>query len=230
MLKHEDQAREVLWVCEASSGKSHAIPRLRINSTMGGGARWLGDSKSLLVERVPIDRGKPPVAVVVPSAPDIQESDGKRSLVRTYEDLLNNPHDEALFDYYATAQLSSVDCSSGRITDIGKPAIFSRMDPSPDGQHILIVRIHRPYSYLVPESEFPRDVEIWDRTGKLEFKLASQPLAEHVPTEGVLTGPRDDRPAGPGGVDAVADRGHLARDPVAGDVGRALRERAAREA
>jgi dipeptidyl aminopeptidase/acylaminoacyl peptidase len=74
---------------------------------------------------------------------------------------------------------------------IGKPAIFSRVDPSPDGQHILVVRIHRPYSYIVPESEFPRDVEIWDHSGKLEYKLASLPLAEHVPTEGVLTGPRD---------------------------------------
>src|SRR5260370_23491560 len=74
---------------------------------------------------------------------------------------------------------------------VGKPAIFSDVDPSPDGQHILVSRIPRPYSYILPESEFPREVEVWDRTGKLEYKLASVPLAEHVPIEGVLTGPRD---------------------------------------
>jgi dipeptidyl aminopeptidase/acylaminoacyl peptidase len=36
-----------------------------------------------------------------------------------------------------------------------------------------------------------REVEIWDLTGKLEHKVASLPLADHVPIEGVLTGPRD---------------------------------------
>jgi dipeptidyl aminopeptidase/acylaminoacyl peptidase len=43
----------------------------------------------------------------------------------------------------------------------------------------------------MPESDFPREVEIWDLTGKLEHKVASLPLADHVPIEGVLTGPRD---------------------------------------
>src|SRR6185437_14097607 len=51
---------------------------------------------------------------------------------------------------------------------------------------------HRPsYSYIVPESDFPREVEVWDAKGNLEYKLASLPLADHVPIEGVLTGPRD---------------------------------------
>src|SRR5262249_49575471 len=155
---------------------------------------------NLLVQTVPAGRGNPPAEARVPDGPIIQESDGKKAPVRTYEDLLQNAHDEDLFDYYATVQLTIINVHAAKLgpmrasltTDhgIGKPGIFSRVQPSPDGQHILISRIHRPYSYLSPESEFPREVEVWDHSGKLEYKLASQPLAEHVPVEGVLTGPR----------------------------------------
>jgi dipeptidyl aminopeptidase/acylaminoacyl peptidase len=151
---------------------------------------------------VPASRGNPPDEVQVPNGPIIQESDGKKAPVRTYEDLLANPHDEALFDYYATAQLQvirhfhsakvgPIRASSLTESLIGKPAVFARVEPSPDGQHFLVTRIHRPYSYIMPQTDFPRDIEVWDSSGKLEFKVANQPLADHVPIEGVLTGPRD---------------------------------------
>src|SRR5262249_9491757 len=61
----------------------------------------------------------------------------------------------------------------------------------PDGKHILVVRSHRPYSYLLPASAFPKDIEVWDRTGKVVVQVASLPLADQVPIEGVPTGPRD---------------------------------------
>src|SRR5947199_6886505 len=102
-----------------------------------------------------------------------------------------SPHDEDRFDYSAGAQLALVAIRNGHAIPVGKPAVFSRVDVSPDGAHILVARIHRPYSYLLPFNDFPKDVEVWDRTGKVEYKLASLPLAEHVPIEGVLTGPRD---------------------------------------
>jgi dipeptidyl aminopeptidase/acylaminoacyl peptidase len=165
------------------------IPKVKINAIMGEPLQWMPDGTTLLVETVPATRGNPPAEPKTPDGPIIQESDGKRAPVRTYEDLLENPHDEALFDYYATAQLALV--KNGAVIPVGKPAIFSRVEPSPDGKHLLVVRIQHPYSYIMPESDFPREVEIWDLTGKLEHKVASLPLADHVPIEGVLTGPRD---------------------------------------
>jgi dipeptidyl aminopeptidase/acylaminoacyl peptidase len=42
----------------------------------------------------------------------------------------------------------------------------------------------------MPVDDFPHEVEVWDRTGKVEQHLASQPSAELVPIEGVITGPR----------------------------------------
>jgi dipeptidyl aminopeptidase/acylaminoacyl peptidase len=190
-----------LWVGDAATASAHRMEGIKISAVLGEPLQWLSDGHSLLVQTVPNGRGAPPAEAKVPGGPIIQESDGKKAPVRTYEDLLENPHDEALFDYYATVRLMVVHTHSGKLgpihasttteSHLGKPAIFSRVDPSPDGKHFLVSRIHRPYSYLMPQSDFPREVEVWDSKGNVEYKLASVPAADHVPIEGVLTGPRD---------------------------------------
>jgi hypothetical protein len=52
-------------------------------------------------------------------------------------------------------------------------------------------RVRRPYSYLFPHFAFPKDVEIWDRSAKVLYKLASLPLADEVPVDGVPMGARE---------------------------------------
>jgi len=194
-----------LWVGNVETAKAEKFEGFKISAIMGDPVQWMPDGKTLLVQTVPAGRGNPPAAPRTPDGPIIQESDGKKAPVRTYEDLLENAHDEDLFDYYATAQLTrvsfphvghlgpikaSVNFHAG--ANLGKPAVFARVDPSPDGKHLLVVRIQHPYSYIVPESEFPRVVEIWDAaSANVEHVVAGLPLAEHVPVEGVLTGPRD---------------------------------------
>jgi dipeptidyl aminopeptidase/acylaminoacyl peptidase len=190
-----------LWLGDAATGRAYRMEGIKVSAVLGDAVQWLPDGHSLLVQTVPAGRGAPPVEAKVPDGPIIQESDGKKAPVRTYEDLLENPHDEALFDYYATVQLVMVPVRSGQLgpvrasmttgTHVGKPGIFARVDPSPDGQHILITRIHRPYSYLTPQNDFPREAEVWSSKGNLEYTLASVPAADHVPVDGVLTGPRD---------------------------------------
>src|SRR5262249_2447521 len=39
--------------------------------------------------------------------------------------------------------------------------------------------------------EFPRDIEVWDRTGKVLHKVTSKPLEDRIPINGVATGPRN---------------------------------------
>ncbi|HEX7285561.1 MAG TPA: prolyl oligopeptidase family serine peptidase [Candidatus Angelobacter sp.] len=190
-----------LWVGSAATASAVREEGVRISAILGEAVQWMPDGHTLLVQTVPGNRGKAPAEPKSPDGPVIQESDGKKAPVRTYEDLLANAYDEALFDYYATAQLTLVHVHEGKLGpmkasvttegSVGKPSIFARVEPSPDGQHILVSRIHHPYSYIMPEGDFPRDVEVWDLKGKLEYRVASLPLAEHVPIEGVLTGPRD---------------------------------------
>ncbi len=180
-----------LWVGDAVSGSAQRISGIKLNAILGDPVQWMPDGRTLLVHAVPEKRGPAPAESRIPDGPIIQESDGKKAPAATYEDLLESRHDEDLFDYYSTSQLMLVDSRNGHATAIGKPGLFTRVESSPDGAHILTVRIHRPYSYLLPYQDFPKDVEVWDHSGKVEFKLASLPLAEHVPIEGVLTGPRD---------------------------------------
>lgn len=167
-----------LWVGNSATGAVRKIMGVRLNAAYGEAWQWMPDNRSLLCQLVPAGRGKPPAAPKVPVGPTIQESYGKAAQVRTYEDLLQNAHDEDLFDYYATSQLALVNVVSGQITPIGKPAIFVSSDPSPDGHHFLVVTNHKPYTYIAPASAFPKEVEIWDRHGKVEHKVASLPLTE----------------------------------------------------
>jgi dipeptidyl aminopeptidase/acylaminoacyl peptidase len=178
-----------LWIGQIGTYTANVVPKVRISAVLGDAVQWMPDSKTLLVQTVPANRGNPPAEPKTPEGPVIQESDGKRAPVRTYEDLLQNAHDEDLFDYYATTQLALV--KNGVATPIGKPGIFSRVEPSPDGKYLLISRLHRPYSYILPEGDFPREVEVWNLAGKVEYKVASLPLQDHVPIEGVPLGPRD---------------------------------------
>lgn len=179
-----------LWIGDAATGALKKIGRVRISAVFGEPLQWMPDQKTLLVQLVPASRGQEPEEPKVPAGPNVQESSGKPAPVRTYEDMLQNPHDEDLFDYYATAQMAFVDVATGKITNVGTPAIFQTIDPSPDGQHILVAKVHKPYSYLIPVYDFPKRVEVWERSGKLEHTVADLPMADHVPIEGVLTGPR----------------------------------------
>jgi dipeptidyl aminopeptidase/acylaminoacyl peptidase len=178
-----------LWIGQIGTYSAFVVPKIKVNAILGDAVQWMPDGQTLLVQTVLTSRGNPPAAPKSPDGPIIQESDGKRAPVRTFEDLLQNPYDEDLFDYYANSQLALV--KSGVVTPVGKPGIFGRVEPSPDGKHLLVTRLHRPYSYLLPESDFPREVEVWSLAGKVEYKVASLPLEDHVPIEGVPLGPRD---------------------------------------
>ena len=115
----------------------------------------------------------------VPTGPNIQEHRGGIAPVRTYQDLLTSAHDEALFDYYATSQLAFVDAASGQRTPVGTPAVFETAAPSPDGQFILVRRVRRPYSWLVPYTNFPATVEVWDRKGAAVKQIARAAGCRH---------------------------------------------------
>jgi dipeptidyl aminopeptidase/acylaminoacyl peptidase len=182
-----------LWVVDVASTKAHRIPNVKINPVLRNAFQWMADQKTLLVKVVPSDRGAKPDAPATPPGPKIQESSGASAASSTYEvrDVLKSPYDADLFDYFATSQLAVVNVSNDQVTPIGKAQVFGDVSGSPDGKYLLVEYYHRPYSYLRAYYRFPKEVEVWSNTGTLVEKLVSQPLAESVPIEGVVTGPRD---------------------------------------
>jgi dipeptidyl aminopeptidase/acylaminoacyl peptidase len=171
-----------------ADGKTRRVEGVRLNAVLGDPIHWLADGKRVLVTMTPGDRPATPPAPV--AAPAIQESTGKAAPVRTYQDLLTSKHDEALFDYHATARLAVVDFETLKVTPLGTPSLFAGVSPAPDGEHLLVTTVRRPYSYSQPVSAFPRRVQVWDLTGKVVHEVTSSNAEEKIPLEGVTTRPR----------------------------------------
>ncbi|MFO0984452.1 MAG: prolyl oligopeptidase family serine peptidase [Planctomycetota bacterium] len=178
-----------LWVGDQRTGKVACVAE-QLNAVLGAPFTWWPDSRRLLCRFVPAQRGDPPLPAPAPIGPVIQETAGTTAPVRTYQDLLESPFDEARFEYLATAQLALVDAASGARTDLGSAALTAELDVAPSGKYLLVSHYHRPFSYAVPASLFPEVVEIWDEHGKVVREIASLPLRETIPIEGVPTGPR----------------------------------------
>lgn len=177
-----------LWGVEVAAPGQAKLLTDRL-STVLLGLDWMPDGHTLLCATVPVERGDEPVDEPVPPGPNIQESEGNTSPTRTYQDLLKNPHDDALFDYYARTQLVLI-AWDGTTTKLGEPAIWSRASASPSGDQILTERIVRPFSRLMTYRDFPHFIEVWSPSGDLVTEVVEVPMAENIPIEGVRTGPR----------------------------------------
>ncbi|GMV22346.1 MAG: hypothetical protein AMXMBFR57_22950 [Acidimicrobiia bacterium] len=177
-----------LLVADVASGRVTPVIERGING-LGGGCSWLDDSTGFMCTMIPASRGAAPVAPAVPSTPNIQENLGRVAAGRTYQDLLTSAHDEALYDYYFTAQPAWVTLD-GAVTTFGQPGIYQGLQVSTNKQYVIATRIKRPYSYLLPSSSFPRDVEVWDRRGTVVRTVADVPMGDVVPINGVHQGAR----------------------------------------
>lgn len=185
-----------LWVGDAKTAQVHRVPGVRINPMLNDATQWMPDQKTLLVKLVPKGMGAPPAQTTVPVGPSIQETEGQKGQSSTYEtrDTLTNTHDEDVFDYYAASQLALVNAATGAITVIGKPANYESLHPAPEGKHLRVTTIHKPYSYVTTYDHFAQEVEVWDISQPTHISvhtIASLALADRVPIHGVPLGPRD---------------------------------------
>jgi len=180
-----------LWIADVAARTARAVTGPVLNGTLDRTCQWMSDWTRLLCHLVPAARGAPPPDEAVPTGPIVQRAARRAAPVPTFQDLLASPRDERLFDYYATSQLALVNAASGAVTPVGSPALFLQADPSPDGKFLLVSRVTRPYSYQVPVTAFPQEIEIWTLGGERIITVATIPLAENVPVDGVRTGPRD---------------------------------------
>jgi dipeptidyl aminopeptidase/acylaminoacyl peptidase len=183
-----------LWVVEAATATARRVGSELVNaSSPSRPIHWLSDNSTLAVRAVPTTRrGAEPAEPGVPSGPVIQENVGRRTPGRTYQDLLKDAYDADLYEHHARSQVVLVSLD-GTAKTIGAPALIVRAEPSPDANYLLVETIHRPFSYVVPESRFPRRIEVWDRSGNVIRQIADLPLADAVPTDfdAAREGPRN---------------------------------------
>ena len=171
------------------------VTEQRLNAVSGTPCSWL-NADEMLCKFVPSDRGGEPVESDVPTGPLTQESTDRATPVRTFQDLLDSPHEKDLYEYYFTSQLKVVNVHDGETTNIGEPAIFDQVSPSPEREYLFVSKTVRPFSYIVPDhwrqnDWFARDMEVWDMNGEKIATIANLPLSEEVAVYTNRSGPRD---------------------------------------
>ncbi|MEM9381200.1 MAG: prolyl oligopeptidase family serine peptidase [Planctomycetota bacterium] len=194
-----DGARFVVTVVTANGSElwtatttDPATPRRvtdRLN-TVTGGVSWAPDGARVLCHLVPEDRGEPPAAPRVPAGPNVQETGGRKSPLRTYQDLLTSEYDADTWEYHATTDLALLSLDGGDARTLGR-GVYSGASLSPDGRWLMTTRIRRPYTFLMPYYRFPQRIEV----APLEDPEAAVigwtvPLGEGIPIGGVRTGAR----------------------------------------
>ena len=139
------------WILDIGSGIPRPVTSASLNATRGEPCAWLRDGSRVLCRFVMSARGGPP------------------------------PGADALFDYYFTSQLGTVELATGRRTDLGAPELFSRAVPSPDGRFMLVATLGPPAGDGAPAAGRTRSVEIRDADGELVRRLLDRPADDAAP-------------------------------------------------
>ncbi|GIU41877.1 peptidase S9 [Shewanella sairae] len=178
-----------IYLYDLKQQRSHKLNPKPLNATLGLKYTWQNDSKGLYTNLAISAKSKPAQQLTI--APNISEAYGQKAPRRTYQDLLQNPQDEAEFSALTTSQLSFI-ALDGSVTAIGQPAINIGYSLSPDDQYILVKRIAAPFSYMVKYYDFAQQVMLFERSGKKLTTLAQLESSEYRPpgSDSVRKGPR----------------------------------------
>jgi len=178
-----------LWVLGVDSPDTPVRLTDRLLTILGG-PTWMPDGEHILCLTVPERRGATPEAPATSAGPNVQESSGNTSPTRTYQDLLSNAHDSALFVHHTTGAITLLDLAGGKPRHIGRPGLYMGPRPSPDGEQLLVTTLRGPFPYTLPYYKFARTIEVRSLDGSSQYVVADQAQEENVPIGGVHTGRR----------------------------------------
>lgn len=170
-----------VWVLDINKAVATKLTEGVVNANMGDAINWFKDSNSMLVKTLPHNRKTLiNTSEAVPQGPTVSVSDGAKAQNRTYQDLLKNPNDEANFETLAVSEIKKIGLN-GSTSDFLPMAMYRGITFSPDGKHILISTIKRPFSYLVPYYRFPYEEKVYDSNGENPQLVNDVPLDEVRP-------------------------------------------------
>jgi dipeptidyl aminopeptidase/acylaminoacyl peptidase len=211
-------ARTDIYVADVATGKSTLITaKTPMLATRVSSFDWTADGKSIVAVLLPDNRPAEPKRPPVETGPLVRTSEaGKVLQNRNYASLLRDQYEKDLVDYYTMGQLALIDVKSKAVKKIGAPSLITNVDASPDGQYFRVTLQTKPYSYLVPVSNFGTVEQLWDATGK----VVVAELSKTVMREG--TGGANDTTAfaggpgfgGRGGAQADTAKRNLQWNPV----------------
>lgn len=188
----EQPDRAHLWLYSVKTKKAKRLSNSALNSVLTRTPyQWLPDSSAIVaniainINKIKLQNNK------LSEVPIIQQSSGKKSPARTYQNLLKSPFDIAQFKFYGQGQLAYITLD-GTTKAIGRSTLLKSFSVSPDSKNLLVANINEPFSYQVPYSRFASTWQILSMRGYALAELAKQPLADNIPQgyDSVRTGRR----------------------------------------
>ncbi len=169
-----------LWIIDLKTFSAFKVEERILSAANVYPYEWAGDESSIyFFERInlkPYSDEKN-----LPVGPAIQDAGGKKSSIRTYQDLLKNKNDESKFDYYATVKISRFDLTNKKCSNFLGAAVYTEMSLSPNGKFLLVNTLDKPYSYLLPSSFFAYTSAVFDWNGNLIKEIVKKPLRDNIP-------------------------------------------------
>jgi dipeptidyl aminopeptidase/acylaminoacyl peptidase len=181
-----------LWIVDVATAQARQLAGTKLNGIFGEPCEWMSGSQELLCKTLASNRGPAPSRNEIPTGPVVQENLGRVTPAHTFEDLLKNPEDELIFDYYANSRLRLISLN-GTTKPVGKPGVIVSASPSPDGNYVLVSEHHHPYTYVLPFELFPERVSVINLKKGTGKQLVDKPLQDSIPNvhDAVSAGPRE---------------------------------------
>ncbi|REL38427.1 hypothetical protein DYD21_00280 [Rhodohalobacter sp. SW132] len=165
-----------IYVAEMESGQSTLLTNRPVLATSVTSFQWSGDGNSIFAVFVPEGRSSAPSAPQTSNALQVRTTSPGENRLRTYQSLLKDRHEADLLEHFVTGQLAKVGVNRRSINLIGEPVMFRSFDASPDGNHVIVQKTEKPFSYIVPASLFGWTEEIWDLNGTTLTELRKSDL------------------------------------------------------
>jgi dipeptidyl aminopeptidase/acylaminoacyl peptidase len=180
-----------IYVADLPSGRSRQVTRTPVLATLNTAFDWTSDGRGIVTVLVPANRGGAPPTPAVPTGPQVRITNDGENRLRTYFDLMEWPHQFEQLEYHTTGQLAIVDVASRTERRVGRPAMIRSVDVGPNGEYMRVTTMQRPFSYVVPVSNFGGREELWATDGRVVTVLSERPLNEGLRQAGPQT---DDAP------------------------------------
>ncbi len=188
---HTDDATYI-WITDLATNKPRQITPRPVLATLVTSFDFTRDGKQIATVLVPDNRPAMPVAPVAPAGPQVKVHDAKeRNRLRTFPSLMSTPYELQLLEWHSTGQLALIDTQApardakarpakgapvAGFRKIGQPAMIRALDVSLNGKYVRVTRMTKPFSYIVPVSNFGTIDEIWDVDSKVLARVSDRPL------------------------------------------------------
>jgi dipeptidyl aminopeptidase/acylaminoacyl peptidase len=173
---HGEDATHI-WIADAATGQARQVTKTPVLATLVSTFDVTKDGKQIAAVLVPDTRTAMPQEPPSPPGPSVKLAlDSDKNRLRTFPSLMSTPYQEQLLEWHATGQLALIDVAKGGVKRVGSPAMIRAIDLAPDGKHVRVTRMLKPFSYDVPVSNFGSIEEIWDDNGKALAKISDRPM------------------------------------------------------